>query len=568
MNLINFVQKKRNLFFIILFVLGSIFLFWKIQYGYIFNDEPFILSLGHRMLKGDKLFINEWNATQLFSFLNFPIIKLFSLIKKPVIELVLFVRIIYVIWWLFVSYIIYRRLKQFGLISLVAMLYFMLFTPLDTMSITYNAMSLSLFCLFTTYFLVEGNILTDLLTGIVLALAVLASPYSVFLYFVYAMFVIIVNITALKNKPFATSKLCNFKVFINITLGAFIVAMAFLGYLYWVDFDNVFNSFKMIFIHRNLPFAYKFITIIKSLTIHFPFQAVFGTLVIAISFFDKKRYERKIPYFIIQAVLWALTMACTVIMHFRSLNLIMFPLTVLGLQSFILTKNKNFSVLFSLWISGIIFAICSNESSDTGVLVFSMAATISGIGSLLLISSFARELDTQPIKIKKLVSFVLVAVFSLQLGCQFVTKVTRSYLDELLPMLDTRISVGVAKGIITTKENALKYEEVYEDLQTIKTNASPDENVLIASLFPSAYLDLDMNYGTYSSWTYINNGKNFVEFTERLKTYYDLNPKKKPQYVYVLNEDMDYLPLIDDVVNLENYDIIQGERGMIFHLKV
>ncbi len=564
MKFVESVSKKQSLIFSILFILGAIFLFWKMQYGYIFNDEPFVLTLGHRLLKGDKLFINEWNGTQLCAFFNLPIIKLHSLIRNPAIELVLFVRTIYVIWWLFVSYVIYRRFKQFGLISLAVMLYFMLFTPLDTMSITYNAMALSLFCLFVTYFLVKGNVVTDVLTGFALALGGIASPYSVALYVAYALAVIVVNITKLKDKPFASAKIFDFKVFINITIGASLVGIAFFTYLHWVGFDNVFNSFEMIFMYRKLPFANKIIAIIKVLVVDFPIQTVFGMLIIVISAFDKKRYERRLAYFTIQTVLWGLTMAYIMIRFFTRLNVIMMPLTVLGLQAFILTKNKNFNVFSSLWIPGIIFAICSNESSDTGIMAVSMATTISGMGSFLLISLFAKEFNSESEKIKRLVSFGLMIIVCVQLGSQFTIRCMRNYLDYITPRLDTKISIGVAKGIITTKERALKYEEIYDDLQIIKNSASTDDNVLIASLFPSAYLDLDMNYGAYSSWTYINNKKNFVDFTKRLGRYYDLHSEKMPKYIYVDNEDIGDLHLIDDVVNLENYDLVQGKRGMIF----
>lgn len=567
MNFIKSISKKQNLIFSIFFVLGAIFLFWKMQYGYIFNDEPFILSLGHRLLKGDKLFINEWNGTQLISLINFPIIKLYSLIKNPAIELVLFVRSIYVIWWVFVSYIIYRRFKQFGLISIAVMLYFMLFTPLDTMSVTYNVMALSMFTLFTTYFLVKGNVFTDVLTGVALAIGGIASPYSVALYIAYALAVIIVNITKLKNKPFASAKIFNFRVFVNITIGASLVGIAFLAYLYWIGFSNVFNSFEMIFMYRKLPFANKFITIIKELVVNYPIQTVFGMLLIVISAFDKKRYERRFTYFTIQTVLWGLTMAYIMMRFFLRLNVIMMPLTVLGLQAFILTKNKNINIFSSLWVSGIIFAICSNESSDTGIMAVSMATTISGMGSFLLISLLKKEIEDESETIKRLVIFGLTVIVCVQLGCQFFTKSMRNYLDHLTPVLDTRISCGVAKGIITTKERALKYEEIYDDLQIIKNDREPDDNVLIASLFPSAYLDLDMNYGTYSSWTYINNEKNFLDFTERLDRYYELNNEKIPQYIYLDNEDIDELHFIDDVVNLENYSLVKGKRGMIFSRK-
>lgn len=559
------LEKNQNILFLILIAFGAVFLFWKAQYGYIFNDEPFILTLGHRLLKGDKLFINEWNGTQLCAFFNYPIIKLYSLIKKPVFELVLFVRIIYVIWWIFVSCIIYRRFKQFGLISIAAMSYFMLFTPLDTMSITYNAMALSFFCLFATYFLAKGNKFTDILAGVALALGGIASPYSVVLYLAYALAVIIINITKLKNKPFASAKIFDLKVFINITIGASLVGIAFLAYLYWVGFDNVFNSFEMIFMYRNLPFAGKFISIIKTLVIQYPIQTIFGMLLIVLSAVDKKKYERRFIYFLIQTVFWGITIALIMLRLFSgTLNVIMLPITVLGLQAFILTKNKNIEVFLSLWVTGILFAIISNESSDTGIFAISMASTVSGIGSLLLISFFAKEFECEKSVIRRLVTFGLAAIVCVQLGSQLITRGLRTYWDAPLPKLNTKISVGVAKGIITTKEHALKYEEVYDDIMSIKQKASPDEKVLIASLFPSAYLDLDMNYATYSSWTYIKNRNNFEGFIERLSQYYEENKEKLPQYIYVTNENADNVHLLEKALNLSDYIRTDGKQGIIF----
>ena len=217
-----------------------------------------------------------------------------------------------------------------------------------------------------------------------------------------------------------------------------------------------------------------------------------------------------------------------------------------------------------MWITGIIFAVICHKSSDTGIFAVSMATTISGMGSLLAIYFLSTEFEGETQRIGALVRVGLVAIISIQLGCQLLTRSMRTYWDRLTPMLDTRISTGVAKGVITTKDNAEKYEEVFDDLNLLKAKSSPDDNVLIATLFPSAYLDLDMNYGTYSSWIYVRNRNNFEEFTRRLDIYYNNCSEKIPHCIYVGNENLEKIDLLDKVISLDKYESIEGKRGIIF----
>lgn len=560
-----FLESNLNILFLILITFGASFLFWKAQYGYIFNDEPFVLTLGHRLLKGDILCVHEWNSAQLFSFFSAAIIKLYETLNISEIKLILFSRYIFAVWWITVSCVLYFRLRKYGLISLAVMLYFLLFAPLDVMSVSYTSVSVSCLCLFATYFLTKGNFLTDILAGIILALGGLASPYIIFIYLIYALSVVIVNATKFKRYPFASYKLFNLRVFINITIGASFVAVIFLYYMWGIGLSNILEFFTRKTAYKSTTFMYKAISIIKTLVIQYPIQTIFGMLLIVLSAVDKKKYERRFIYFLIQTVFWGITIALIMLRLFSgTLNVIMLPITVLGLQAFILTKNKNIEVFLSLWVTGILFAIISNESSDTGIFAISMASTVSGIGSLLLISFFAKEFECEKSVIKRLVTFGLAAIVCVQLGSQLITRGLRTYWDAPLPKLNTKISVGVAKGIITTKEHALKYEEVYDDIMSIKQKASPDEKVLIASLFPSAYLDLDMNYATYSSWTYIKNRNNFEGFIERLSQYYEENKEKLPQYIYVTNENADNVHLLEKALNLSDYIRTDGKQGIIF----
>ena len=76
-------RKKQIICFSIITLVISGFLFWKACHGYIFNDEPFMISVGHRLIKGDQLFLHEWNTSQLIGlFLS----RLFMLLHHSLAE--------------------------------------------------------------------------------------------------------------------------------------------------------------------------------------------------------------------------------------------------------------------------------------------------------------------------------------------------------------------------------------------------------------------------------------------------------------------------------------------------
>ena len=157
--------KKVSIDLMAIFILliCTVFLCQKARTGYIFNDEPFMITLGHRILKGDRFFIDEYNSAQLTGLFYVPFVWLFTAVTKSTTGMILFLRYVYVAWQVFVSVILYLRLKQYGWISIICVLFYVLFTPLDEMSLTYNVMASSCILLFDTYFLVKGNHIKDYL---------------------------------------------------------------------------------------------------------------------------------------------------------------------------------------------------------------------------------------------------------------------------------------------------------------------------------------------------------------------------------------------------------------------
>ena len=78
-------------------IIAALFMLNRAKYGYIYNDEPFILTLSHRLIKGDVFLYDEWQPTQLTGFLNYPWMILFTATHNNTEGMILFFRYIYVI---------------------------------------------------------------------------------------------------------------------------------------------------------------------------------------------------------------------------------------------------------------------------------------------------------------------------------------------------------------------------------------------------------------------------------------------------------------------------------------
>ena len=81
------IKDRNNVIFIFSLLLGLTFLLWKANYGYIYNDEPFLLGLGYRLVNGDAMIANEWSVMSIVSFLIYPFMYIYNYLIQPQKEL-------------------------------------------------------------------------------------------------------------------------------------------------------------------------------------------------------------------------------------------------------------------------------------------------------------------------------------------------------------------------------------------------------------------------------------------------------------------------------------------------
>lgn len=95
-----FILNRQKIIFFVCIFLGIVFLAWRAPYGYCFNDEPFVVTLGQRINFGDSLIFDEWNMAQTISPVIALFYKIFVFINGSTEGILLAFRYIYCLIWI------------------------------------------------------------------------------------------------------------------------------------------------------------------------------------------------------------------------------------------------------------------------------------------------------------------------------------------------------------------------------------------------------------------------------------------------------------------------------------
>jgi surface polysaccharide O-acyltransferase-like enzyme len=548
-------QKKKNkgrfwqdMLFIALMVLGLIFAFWKCFYGFGGNDEAFYLTIPHRLTMGDALIKDEWHLSQLSSFLLLPFVSLYTSIVGSTEGIILTARFCYVIFHAVICSVIYLRTRKYGVISAFASALFFVFTPYNIMALSYNTMGLDLVAVTGV---VMGTAsykkkLPIILSGLAFAGAVLCSPYLAAAYILFGICVALHYALKKKNFKFViSSELFSIKTFLWFTVGAAILAVAFLIFaLSRVSVSEIIEYLPNLMTdpeHPQLTLGYKILTYFKSIYSfdeNFKYAVISYFAMLVVLIVDKKRKQHRSLYLIVSAALTIFTYVLIIPkLTTYYYNAIMVPIIFVGITSYILCDKKPRNLFASLFVLGIIYSVAISFSSNQWFYVIAMAWSASNLASYVFVARLLKEMrETEDnfdyaILLKRSAFVAIAFVIVLQIGLQIKCKAEHCFWESSISSMTEQISDGPAKGIYTTTDNCDEYELVYSDLQYYKKKES--DNVLCLTPKTWTYLALnDYSYGTLSAW--ISDDDNAQDSNiARLKTYYSLNPDKTPKYIYI-----------------------------------
>jgi hypothetical protein len=542
------ILRSQTFWYTILMGAAIIFALHKAPLGFGGNDEPFYLTIAHRLSLGDGLFRDEWHLSQMSGFLTMPYVALYRLIHNSTDGIILTTRYTYVIVHAIVSIFAYNRLRKYGFMAIAASILYFIFTPYNIMALCYNTMSLDLLVL-------SGLLLATfkatrtvpfVLSGLAYAGAVLCCPYLVSGYVLYAIcFALAFVLRRLNHCPkFLKLFIFNGRVFMKFTFGVMGLTVAFFGFLMTrISLTEIFDNLPYMLEdpeHPRIPFLDKMRYYFKfTYECHPQFYISFKTyaVVLVAMILDRNRRNHRSFYLLCTlAITFFSYMLFVPKMTTVYYNAIVFPMFFVGVTSYILCKKKPRALFATLFIIGIVYSICVCNTSNQYFYVISMASAICNIASMIFLGVLIKEIRQKPDKVaygKILANVSLVAscfIILLLSYFEIDTKANHCFWEpQPVSILSKEIEHGPAKGIYTTDANALNYETLYKDLKDAYRGKSSD-NILIMSERTWCYIALNnFDYGTYSAW--LSGEKDLT--LNRLQKFYSLNPKKIPKYVFI-----------------------------------
>lgn len=536
--------NKTNILHKIYLILVIFSLILKAYFQLPDHDETFILTLSQRILNGEKLFINEWNASQLTGIINIPIFAMYNLFFKDYRYIVLFERITSLVLWILLGLYIYKFTKKntTPYISMIIFTYFLLIFSSTMINSQYNLYSVGgvIFSLITIAFDKKKSYL--FLSGFIFSVSVLAHPLNIVLYLIFFIF------AKTKFNNFTVKDFIKFSFFPIIN---FIILMTYL-IINDISFIKILNNLDFILEHANIHT--NFIQIIGS---HYKLFIMAPLLII--SAFDKCKIKHKYFYILIQSILLILL---DFIIIKNSINnkywyYYNIPFMVYLTQFYILTnkKEKKFIVFF---LVGIIYSYILNIMSDTKIFIISLGLSVCNIFGIIFLHKFLEEETNSKLKL-----FVKFIIF-LQITTMLIIGIIKINLEN---SIYNKIVSGPYSGLyLSEKEKELYFDDISTFID-YTSHIDKNENILVM-IDPKLYLiNKSSKINSFSSFMYFNTN---YELVKKLNTYYAQPDIKKPEFIYFIkntrldeNELIDEKYIIDNLAIIKKYHIIENSSTIL-----
>lgn len=587
-------QLNRDCLFAAGLVLGFFFLLWKSKYGTGAYDEPFYLTIPHRILKGDGMFSEEWNFGQFSAFLMLPVMKFYLLVIGTTEGIILNFRYIYILFQTICTILIYVKLrrKTFGW---AAAWCFYLFCPYDIMALSYNTMGIAFMTITGVLLATVGknSIKSWCFSGILFAAAVLCNPFLAVIYFLYTLLVAVVwwkerrtgegereKEKGKRNKKGNGKGNFCIKAWGCITAGAGALAVVFvITVLAGSPVHELFLNIPLLMqdpehTSRSVFMVSK-VYLQSFWNVYGWFIPVWAVLLFIAYLYRKDETKRRIGFALISlsCILCLIGLLPGIQNNY---NFIMVPVAVCGAAAYIMTEDKDTGVFRYLFLFGLVYSFMANYASNQGMHAISMAMVPADVAAVLLIGEFTGQKEktrnrkrakgtekTKSVKNAKkagdIIAVSAAALLLVQLGVQIYAKSVHAFWEEPVWKLQTRIEEGPLKGTVTTEEKAERYKRLLED---IKTHIRKEGPVLFVTEDTWCYLYADAQYGTFSS--YLSGG--FTKAEEKWELYFGAHPDKIPDYICfpIAEMDMDQGAEVKRAAEKYGYDVELSKES--YHL--
>ena len=595
------------------------YLFYAATQGFGSEDECVYYTIPQRLLKGDRLLIDEWHVEQLSSVLLALPYWLITTLRGSTEGVILSLRFTYLAVALILYWFLYGKMRPYGTAGLIPVVLFAVNIPMAIITLNYYSMSLhglAVICALLFFEKKQASVPVLLLTGIVIACTVLAEPGLALLYFVWSVLVLCSSVARKKGKRFLEdfTFILLPKVWCWITVGITLTAAVFFAFLLSRSAPaELFRVLPELFSDSEYSFSsgsgrsfFSFFKLWQAIRFYGVVPPVLGTAVLVLSLIyrktEQKNKKRKAQLFAAACVCFSLAYLCAAVIILRVpmlsksytptylyyYNYHSAPIFFLGLNCYLLSEKKD-PQLFCVWL---VSAAASASIDTVSEHVIGFCGVIACFELIPMFFTVLREIRDDRLasaentendrthRKKRLCSAIavccLIVFFAWEsygvyaLGFyQTVEHYANPNAGEPLSAIADR---GPLKGIHTTAHIKEIYDKILDDLDGIKSDCSGP--FYVSELRAFFYIYADLPFGCYDTW-YVE-----ADSETRAVRYWELLPERRPEYIYIpLYDNYTYEDYLEDPVRaawvkeklafyrqLCEYEVIRGNAGYIIHV--
>lgn len=580
----NYTDLIFGIALIITLLFLGIFLF-SLPYS---HDETFYLTVPFRLVNGDSLVKNEWHLTQFSSLFSYIPTLLWLEIKGSTEGILIFSRCVYLLIQTALTVTIYSFFRKYKIWAVVSAILFLTQFINIMQQISYHSMFVCCLLLLALSIISIYNKKTGIsyiFAGVCYALCCICNPIFCFAIILYLAFCIMWKnrkslseaffkltetaenhikhkYTAPSNKthkkkkrkkakPEKTNSFLqnteNYDCFFSSKavcysfIGIGIVAILAIAFFFGTGgtissvFDNIKNLFASSEYQTN-NLSYKIIYAYNDFNDLVSNKAFLLPVLFAVLFLDKKRTENshRCIYIIISFLISALYFIGIFNKVTDDIYFFEFSFFIFSTVSYIVTKKKNKSLFFCMWLpctTATVFHLLASASLLSAMNVVLVTSNIAGVFFLAdLFKEISDELKLS--NSNKGISFkVSQYIFCVALCLQILSHLSFFQIALYTPNSTVKADSGPYCGVLMTEHQASDYEKSIVDLNLIKNYIPSDSPVYIAAWQNWMYLHLERPIGAHTSYYY------GAPDPVMLNTYYQQNPDHIPEYIYLPAND-------------------------------
>lgn len=562
-------------------VLCVLLFFWffvSVKFGINYMDESFYMAVAQRFANGGRPFVDDWHVSQLSELLLVPFYSLLKAITGSTDGIILFMRHMFLLLDFSSYWLIYRYLRPYKTLGVLATFVFCAYVPFAMFAINYYTLSPRLLMLICCI-LFFGKTLSRrmlLLCGVLLSVTVLVEPPLALLYFVFSAAVLVFERKKKKDPAFGEDYAFFFcrRNWFWLSLSVAVCALAFLAFLqYKSGLKNMLSTLPELLTDSEYDFSIDGNVKTYLLSKLRQVGLVFGWGNVILSFFaclfvlilEKTGRIRRLTLH------WLCFSICLLVSCFA------YPLAakLLRLDSwdnrsfFLVTPVSNYAFgwinytlcekkdrkLFLIWLIGVVSSVIMDTFSDVSLGICGIICIVPGLlcfrqvlkeqseKNEMLLKGMERSglgkkdrLRTEALLRSAKTNGTLLGVCKATLGVFLVLICVSIYLEGTFllyedPKTFHKMDVGPYRGIYTDASTYEGYCDTLDDLNLIKSQNNHSVAVFNSmNAHQYTFLYLDIPFANCSAWY-------SPKSLDRQLRYFAAFPDRRPDALYFYELD-------------------------------